>query len=313
MARIVDMGFYIPRTSHTYGDIASLSGLPPEVVRDKLGVVRKPVEMELELEDMACRSSRPLLIDGRAERTGVVVYSGSDAKGKLVWTLAPKLGYMLGLKRYYGFDVSSQCVGGLVGLHVSSKLVGGSGYVLLSVATKQSWLVDYSDPSSTFMYDFSDGAMSALIAEDEGPYEVLSSSFLSDGWFGDVVYAGGERSKLVVHEVEGWRDRMKSESKRNFVYVVEEALRQAGASTSKVGFLGLVHMKRSFHRELLGSLGVSAERSVYLEGYGHMQGVDPFLALDIAARQRMIRKGDLVVLASAGTGWTWGASVLEVV
>jgi len=35
--------------------------------------------------------------------------------------------------------------------------------------------------------------------------------------------------------------------------------------------------------------------------------------LDIAARQRMIRKGDLVVLASAGTGWTWGASVLEVV
>jgi len=313
LARIVDMGFYIPKANHTYEDISSFSGLPPEVVRDKLGVIRKPVETELELEEMAYRSSMPLLVDGRAERIGVVVYSGSDAKGKLVWTLAPKLGYMLGLKNYYGFDVSSQCVGGLVGLHISSKLASGSGYVLLSVATKQSWLVDYSDPSSTFMYDFSDGSMSALIAKDEGRYEVLSSSFLSDGWFGDVVYAGESHSKLTVHEVGGWRDRMKSESKKNFVYVVEEALRQAGASTRKIGFLGLVHMKRSFHRELLDSLGLSEERSVYLEDYGHMQGVDPFLALDIAAKQRMIRRGDLVVLASAGTGWTWGASVLEVV
>ena len=313
MARIVEMGFYIPVTHQTYVDIASLSGLPPQVVRDKLGIVRKPVEAELRLEDMVYLSAKSLLAGERGVRTKAVIYSGSDAKGRFVWTLAPKLGYALGLQRYYGFDVSSQCVGGLVGLHVASKLVDGSSYILLSVATKQSWLVDYSDHSSTFMFDFSDGAMGALVAGDEGVYEVLSSSFISDGWFADVVYARDSDSKLEVHEVEGWRERMREESMKNFVYVVEDALAQAGVSPSKVGFVGLVHMKRSFHRALLDALGVEEKRSVYLEDYGHMQGVDPFLALDIAAKRGMISRGNVVVLASAGTGWTWGASVLEVV
>ncbi|MEM3795276.1 MAG: 3-oxoacyl-[acyl-carrier-protein] synthase III C-terminal domain-containing protein [Thermoprotei archaeon] len=313
MAKIVEMGFYIPETKHTYTHISAVSGLPPEVVRDKLGLLEKPVETRLELEEMAYRGLRPLVNAERAERINVVIYSGSDAKGKMVWTLAPKVGYTLGLKHYYGFDVSAQCVGGLVGLHLASKLVGASGYALLSVATRQSWIVDYSDPSSTFMYDFSDGAMGALIAEDEGLYDLLSSSFLSDGWFGDVVYAENSHSKLAVHEVDGWRERMKSESKKNFVYVVEDALAHAGVSSTKIDFVGLVHMKRSFHRELLASLGVDEQRSIYLENYGHMQGVDPFLALHLGVKRRMVKRGDIVVLASAGTGWTWGASVLEVV
>lgn len=313
MARIVDLKFYIPATYQTYEEIATLSGLPPQVVRDKLGIIRKPVEDRLSLEEMVQLGSKPLLVGERAKHTRTVIYSGSDAKGRNVWTLAPKLGHTLGLERYYGFDVSSQCVGGLVGLHVASKLVDDSSYILLSVATKQSRLVDYSDHSSTFMFDFSDGAMGALIARDEGVYELMSSSFISDGWFADVVYARDSESKLEVHEVDGWRERMRVESMKNFVYVIEDALAHAGVSPSKVGFVGLVHMKRSFHRALLGSLGLEDNRSVYLEDYGHMQGVDPFLALDVAAKRGMIRRGDVVVLASAGTGWTWGASVLEVV
>ncbi len=312
MARIVGMEFYIPQTYYTYDDIARLSGLQPVVVKDKLGIIRKPVEEKLGLYEMAFESSRRLLDQHRSRDTRVVVYSGSDAKGRHVWTLATKLGHMLGLNHYYGFDVSSQCVGGIVGLDLASRLVDNGGYTLLSVATKQSWLVDYTDPSSTFMYDFSDGAVSVLVSRDEGVYQVVSSSFLSDGWFSDVVYSEDSSSKLVVHEVDNWRDRMREESKNNFLYVVEDALTQAGASKQKVSFLGLVHMKRSFHRSLLEALGLDPEKSVYLEDYGHMQGVDPFLALSLATQRRKFNAGDIVVLAAAGTGWTWGACVLEV-
>jgi 3-oxoacyl-[acyl-carrier-protein] synthase III len=311
LARIVDIQFYIPQSYQSYEDIATLSGLPSSVVKEKLGITKKPVENKLGIEEMLLESAKGLLSADRKQNTKIVIYSGSDAKGKHVWTLAPKLGYLLELKRYYGFDVSSQCVGGIVGLQLATKLVSNGSYALLCVATKQSSLVNYSDPSSTFMFDFSDGAMSALIAKEEGKYEILSFSFLSDGYFGDVVYAEQRSNLLEVHEIPGWRDKMREESKKNFIYVIEEALSQAGVSKSKIGFVALVHMKRSFHRALLDTLGLKEEQSFYLENFGHMQGVDPFLAMEIARKQGKLEKG-VVVLASAGTGWTWGASVLEV-
>lgn len=314
MASIAEMCFYIPETYVDYRHVARLSGLPESVVVEKLGLRRKPVEKELGVVEMAHRSASPLL-RSREEKEGVkvVVYAGSDAKGRGVWTAAPKLGHMLGLPHYFGFDVSAQCVGGLVGLYVGSKLVSPTRRVLLSVPTRQSQLVDYGDRASTFMYDFSDGAVSMVISWDEGKYELLGSSFLSDGWFSDVVYSESRApDRLVVHEVEGWRERMEASSLSNFLYVVEQALADSGLGKTKIDFLGLVHMKRSFHSSLLRALGLGGNQSVYLEEYGHMQGVDPFLSLRLGEQKGLVRAGNTVVLVSAGTGWTWGACVLRV-
>jgi 3-oxoacyl-[acyl-carrier-protein] synthase III len=50
---------------------------------------------------------------------------------------------------------------------------------------------------------------------------------------------------------------------------------------------------------------------VYLDDTGHMSGVDPLLGLDRAVRDGRVRDGDAVLLLSAGTGYTWAASVVR--
>ncbi len=42
-----------------------------------------------------------------------------------------------------------------------------------------------------------------------------------------------------------------------------------------------------------------------------MQSVDPFLSLRLAEIKNKIKEGDVVVLVSAGTGWTWGAYAIQ--
>ncbi len=64
-------------------------------------------------------------------------------------------------------------------------------------------------------------------------------------------------------------------------------------------------------KKILKELGVSLDKSIYLEDYGHMQAVDPFLSLWLAEQSGKIRKGSIIVLVAAGTGWTWGATVLQ--
>ncbi|MFQ3673797.1 MAG: 3-oxoacyl-[acyl-carrier-protein] synthase III C-terminal domain-containing protein, partial [Aggregatilineales bacterium] len=58
-------------------------------------------------------------------------------------------------------------------------------------------------------------------------------------------------------------------------------------------------------------VGLTPEQSVYLEDYGHVQSVDQVLALELGLAQGKIRPGDLVVLAGAGTGYTWSAVALR--
>jgi 3-oxoacyl-[acyl-carrier-protein] synthase-3 len=62
---------------------------------------------------------------------------------------------------------------------------------------------------------------------------------------------------------------------------------------------------------LLGELGMREDRAVYLDDTGHMSGVDPLLGLDRAVRDGRVRDGDAVLLLSAGTGYTWAATVVR--
>jgi 3-oxoacyl-[acyl-carrier-protein] synthase-3 len=80
-----------------------------------------------------------------------------------------------------------------------------------------------------------------------------------------------------------------------------------GASLDDVRFLGITHMKRSFYNQILESVGLTAEQSVYLEDYGHVQSVDQVLTIQLGLAQGKIKPGDLIVLAGAGTGYTWSA------
>ncbi len=65
------------------------------------------------------------------------------------------------------------------------------------------------------------------------------------------------------------------------------------------------------HRELLQRLGLKEEQSFYLENYGHVQAADPILALGEATERGLLHDGDLVALLGAGTGFTWGATILQ--
>jgi 3-oxoacyl-[acyl-carrier-protein] synthase-3 len=323
---IRDYNLYIPRTVMSYKQLARATGLPPFVVKDKQGVISKPIERKLSTSQMCIASMKPLVRrnEEEAERAKFLVYAGSDFKDHYIWTIGPKIAWESLHAKILAFDISSQCVGSLVGLDFAkSKLMSyddsnATGFVTLS--TKQSLLLPSREPSLAFFDDFSDGAVSVLLSNESGRYEVLQSSFISDGRLSEIVWARfGERHqwnkdrwnyKIVLNERGNWRKEMEKSSGENFKTVIRESLRESGYGVKDVAYLAILHMKRSFHLRILQELGIDEKKSVYLEDYGHMQGVDPFLSLMLAEKRKMIKEGDVVVLVSSGTGWVWGASTL---
>lgn len=324
---IRDFALYVPKTRVGYREISRANGLPPLVVRDKQGIVSKPIERRLSTSEMSVRTVRALVRrnPGTARTVEFLVYAGAEFKDHYIWTAGPKIGWEALHRDVLAFDISSQCVGSLVGVDFAkSKLQtspnGGSSAVV-TVSTKQSMLVNYSEPRLAFINDFSDGSVSILLAsEGGGRYEVLQSSFVTDGRFSEVIYAPfGERHtsakegwdyRTILKETRDWRDEMQGVSASNFERVILGSLEKSGFGIRDVAYLAMLHMKRSFHEKILRGLGVPPDRTTYLDRFGHMQGADPFVSLHLAERRHKLREGDVVVLVSAGTGWTWGATTL---
>ena len=98
----------------------------------------------------------------------------------------------------------------------------------------------------------------------------------------------------------------------NFLAVARSALERSGLTIDDLAFVCPLHTKRSMFRALLSELGMREDQAMYLDDTGHMSGVDPLLGLDRAVREGRVEDGDAVLLLSAGTGYTWAASVVRI-
>ena len=116
---------------------------------------------------------------------------------------------------------------------------------------------------------------------------------------------------LDVEDPEGMKRGLDAVSLDRFVEVARVAVERSGASLADVGFVCPLHMKRSMFAAVLERMGLDESRAIYLDDTGHMSGVDSLLGLDRAAREGKLADGDLVVLLSAGTGYTWAATVVR--
>jgi 3-oxoacyl-[acyl-carrier-protein] synthase-3 len=191
--------------------------------------------------------------------------------------------------------------------------------VLLVAACRESYLLDYGNERSRFMFSFGDGAVAGLLVGDGDCNEVLGAHAITDGSYslqvkvpaGGSVNANGGYRFLDVADPAAMKGGLDEVSLPNFVAAARGALERSGATLADVAFVCPLHTKRSMFRARLAELGLPEERAEYLDDTGHMSGVDPLLGLDRAGREGKLSDGDLVLLLSAGTGYTWAASVVR--
>lgn len=320
---------YMPAQDETAAEIAVRAGLPESVVREKMGLERKRRAAEDEhVSDMAVKAARPLLEQVAPEEIDAVIYFGSPHKDYAVWMAAPKIQYELGLSRAVAFEVASVSVGCPIALNVARSLLLANAHwrnVLLVGASKEGSLIDYSNARSRFMFNFGDGGAAAVLQRGYGHNLVLATAALTDGSFHDFVKvpAGGSRFPasedtvrerrhyLDVSDPKAMKERLDPVSFERFVGVAREAVLRSGHRLDEIRFVAMLHTKRSLFDQVMAALGVPPERQVYLDQYGHMSAIDPLVALHEAVERRLLSPGDLVVLLSAGTGYTWGATALR--
>ena len=322
---LVATASYLPERWMAAAEVAERSGIPETVIVEKFGLRGKHIAAADEhVSDLSVRAAESLLAaaDIDPESIDVVMYYGSMWKDYAVWQAAPWIAHRIGASRAYAVEYDNVSCGTPVALRMARDMLLAEDElqrVLVVAACRESYLLDYGNDRSRFMFNFGDGAVAGLLEKDGGRNALLGCHGITDGSFslqvkvpsgGSVSPNGGYRYLDVADpgEMKAGLDQV---SLQNFVAAARGALERSGATLDDVGYLCGIHMKPSMHHTLVRELGLDDSRAAYLDDTGHMSGVDPLLALDRAARNGDLRDGELVLLLAAGTGYTWAASVVR--
>jgi 3-oxoacyl-[acyl-carrier-protein] synthase III len=320
---------YLPERWMSAAEVGAASGIPEQVIVEKFGLRGKHIAADDEhVSDLSVKAAERLFEDHGVDPESIdaVVYFGSTWKDYSVWQVAPWITTRLGCKNAFAVEFDQVSCGTPVAMRMARNLLVAEpelANVLLVAACRESYLLDYANERSRFMFNFGDGAVAGLLVRDAGSNEVLRSSTITDGTLSLQVKvpAGGsvapgwaqpERDgqfKLDVADIAGMKQQLDSSSLDNFVRAAEMAAAASGVGLADVDYLCGLHMKRSMHDALVAALGI--ERYTYLDDTGHMSGVDSLLGLDRAWRRGELHDGDLVLLLAAGTGYTWAATLVR--
>lgn len=321
---LVATASYLPERWMTAAEIGERSGIPEDVLVEKFGVRGKHIAAADEhVSDLSVRAAERLLAEAHVDpkELDVVLYYGSMYKDYPIWQAAPHIAYRLGATNAFAIEYDNVSHGTSIALRIARDLLRAEDElknVLIVAACRESYLLDYTNERSRFMFSFGDGAVAGLLRGDADRNEVLGAHAITDGSYSLQVKVPGGGSVdpdgyrfLDVADPASMKGGLDQVSLPNFVAAARGAAERSGLTLAQVAFVCPLHTKRSMFLALLSELGMREDQAVYLDDTGHMSGVDPLLGLDRAVRDGRVRDGDAVLLLSAGTGYTWAASVVR--
>jgi 3-oxoacyl-[acyl-carrier-protein] synthase-3 len=321
-AKISALGCYVPPGVLTNQDLERLVDTTNEWILTRTGISERHIAApDIATSDLALEAAKIALAQRGIDATSI------DAI--IVCTVTPDMFFpataclvqdRLGAKGAWGFDLVSGCAGFVYGLTTGAHFVmaGTHKKVLVIGADTMSRIIDYTDRATCVL--FGDGAGAMLIeatdVEGEGFIGFLNEI---DGSGGDYLKmpAGGSRMPSTAETVAARLHYVKQDGQQVFKYAVRkmfecsrDLLEKNGLSAKDVKLLIPHQANRRIITAVAERLGMSCDQVVInIDRYGNTTGGTIPLATRDAIAEGRLKKGDLVMFATVGTGFAVGANL----
>ena len=323
-AKISALGCYTPPRVLTNHDLEKLVDTNDKWIMERTGIRERHIAApEMATSDMAIAAARCALAQRGVDAT--------EIEAILVCTVTPDYLFpataclvqnAIGARGAWGFDLIAACSSFLYGLTVGANLVmaGTHKKVLVIGADTMSRIIDYTDRATCVL--FGDGAGAMLIepaAEPDGDAGFIDFMGEIDGSGGDFLKmpAGGSRQPASHETVDRRLHFVHQEGSQVFKYasrkmheVCRDLLERNGLKVEDVGIM-IPHQANKRIITAAGErLGIAPERvMINIEHYGNTTSGTLPLATRDAISEGRLKKGDIVLFAAVGAGYTVGASL----
>lgn len=322
-AKISALGCYVPPRVLTNFDLEKMVDTTNEWILERTGISeRRIADPEVATSDLAVEAARQAL-----ERRGI---AAPEVEAIILCTVTPDMMFpstacivqdRIGAKGAWGFDLIAACCSFTYGLTMGAQLIASGAHrkVLVIGADTMSRIIDYTDRATCVL--FGDGAGAMLLEPAERGEDAGLIDFLHevDGSGGQYLYmpAGGSRRPASIETVEKRMHFVHQEGQQVFKFAVRrmgEVCRQLldrnGVKPGQIAALVPHQANRRIITACAERLGLPCEKVVInIEKYGNTTSGTVPLAMRDAIESGRVKKGDLVLIAAVGAGYTIGASL----
>jgi len=323
-AKISALGIYVPPRIITNADLEKLVDTNDQWITERTGIrERHVVDAGVATSDMATEAARSCL----AQR-GI---AASEVEAIIVATVTPDMLFpataclvqdKIGAKGAWGFDLSAACSGFLYALQLGAKLVesGAHSKVMAIGADTMSSILDYTDRSTCIL--FGDGAGAVLLEPaEEGETGMVDYLHEIDGSGGTALFMPGggslhpstaETVAQKLHYVHQDGGPVFKTAVRKMYELSDALLKRNAITVQDIGCFIPHQANRRIIVSTAEKLGMDLDRVVInIDRYGNTTAATIPLAMHSAVENGQLKRGENVLLAAFGGGYTVGAALLR--
>jgi len=307
-AGIVGLGSALPDRVVPNAEVTVSIGVDEDWIVRRTGIrERRYAAPGARLSELAAAAGRAALDDaGMAGAEIDLVLVASCSQDSVMPNAAPQVAHALGAERAGAFDIGSACTGFLAALAAArGMLVSGAARNALVVGAEiMSRHVDPRDRNTAAL--FGDGA-GAIVATAGAPGELGPVVLGSDGSRAELIVADRETQLLAMDGHETFKQAVKR--------LAEASTAACEAADVALGDLDL-YVYHQANTRILATLAdrLQLDPAKVVEciaTVGNTSAASVPLTLEQARTEGRLSAGMRVLLAAAGSGFTWGASVIE--
>ncbi|ETN96977.1 3-oxoacyl-(acyl-carrier-protein) synthase III [Zhouia amylolytica AD3] len=332
-SRIAGLGYYVPENVVTNDDLSKLMDTNDEWIQERTGIKERRHVVEGSGEtttSMGVEAARIAI-----ERAGV---AKEDIDFIIFATLSPDYYFPgpgvlvqrdLGLRTVGALDIRNQCSGFVYAISIADQYIKTGMYknVLVIGSELHSKGLDMTTRGRGVSVIFGDGAGAAVLTREEDTSRgVLSTHMHSEGQYAEELslIAPGMGKRWVTDIIEDNNPEDTSyypymngqfvfkNAVVRFSEVINEGLEANNLSVSDIDIL-IPHQANLRISQFIQQKFKLKDEQVFnnIMKYGNTTAASIPIALTEAWEQGKIKKGDTVVLAAFGSGFTWGSAIIK--
>jgi len=325
-AKISALGVYVPPRLLTNAHLEKMVDTNNEWIMSRVGIKERHIaDKGIGTSDLAAEAARRALAQRGIE--------ASELDAIIVATVTPDMMFpaaaclvqdKIGAKNVWGFDLQAGCSQFVYALQVGAQFIqtGAHKKVMVIGADVMSSIIDYTDRATCVL--FGDGAGAVILepaAEGDDSVGLIDFMHEVDGSGGCSLYmpAGGSLNPASHETVDKKMHFVHQDGAAVFKFAVRKM------SEACVDILQRNHLTAGDidlmipHQANLRIIQATAERLklppekvlINIERYGNTTGATIPLAMHTAIEEGRLKKGDLVLLAAVGAGFTVGTTLLR--
>ncbi len=330
-SKITGLGFYVPDNIITNEDLSKIIDTDDNWIQERTGIKerRHVVRGEDTTTSMGVKAANIAI-----ERSGV---AADEIDFIIFATISPdyyfpgpgvSLQKELGLKTIGALDIRNQCSGFIYALSVADQFIKTGMYktILVVASELQSLGLDMTTRGRAVSVIFGDGAGAAILTRSDDDSGILSTHLHSEGeyakelallapgmggrWVTDILYENDPNDVSYFPYMNG--QLVFKNAVARFSEVIAEGLEANNLRVEDIDLL-IPHQANLRISQFIQKKFDLSDDQVFnnIQKYGNTTAASIPIALTEAWELGKIKKGDTVVLAAFGSGFTWGSAIIK--